>query len=239
CAWRQSKREPPMGGSPRSNCLLQALDAHGRDALEVGDGAIDHIHPIDRALPSAQIERPGALSLANDVADRDVVGLAVGVDHPEIQHLDVGAAYVQADGLEAAFAATDADGVAILAEERHLLAAELDPLGRAGTGRRHRRSAARRLSEHPDDGLTAEVRPRPIEHLDAADVAAIAPEIDRQVRTLPDQPVDTEVLGVAVEVDETDRDHVHVVALGHEPQLPEPTIPVPVLALADMNDVTI
>ena len=36
-----------------------------------------------------------------------MVGLAVGIDDPEVQHLDVGAAHLQADGLEAAFAAAD------------------------------------------------------------------------------------------------------------------------------------
>jgi hypothetical protein len=60
--------------------------------------------------------------------DRNVVWLAVGVDHLEVEHLDVGTAHVQPDRLEAALAAPDPDRIAVLAEERNILAAQLDPV---------------------------------------------------------------------------------------------------------------
>src|SRR5262249_26239402 len=45
-----------------------------------------------------------------------------------VEHLDVVALGVQADGLEAALAPADLDGVPVLAQERDLLAAQLLPL---------------------------------------------------------------------------------------------------------------
>ena len=68
------------------------------------------------------------------MAHLQVVRLAVGVDDAQIEHLDVGAAHVQANGLEATFAPADADEVAILAEQRDLLAAQLLPVDAPAPG---------------------------------------------------------------------------------------------------------
>src|SRR5262245_39707601 len=96
--------------------LLQALDAHRCQALEIWDGEVGHLDAVDGALPAPQVERPCAVALPDHRADRYVVRRPVGVDHLEVEHVDVGTAHVQPDRLEAALAATDADDVAIHAE---------------------------------------------------------------------------------------------------------------------------
>ena len=97
--------------------LLQTFDADPRQSLEVGNGPIDHFNSLDRPLPSPEVQRPCSIALPDDVADRNVVRRAVGVDDPQVEHLHVGAAHVQADGPEASLAAADVYGVAIPAEE--------------------------------------------------------------------------------------------------------------------------
>src|SRR5439155_19094429 len=95
-----------------------------------------------------------------EMAGWEIIRLPVGVDDPHAPQLDVRTAGVQPNGLEAPFTPTDTHRVVVLAEERDLLAAELDPGSGAGHWARHRcgRTAARRLAEHPDDGFPAEAR---------------------------------------------------------------------------------
>jgi hypothetical protein len=90
-----------------------------------------------------EVERVRLASCANQGAHGNVVRLAVGVDDLEVEHLDVIAARSQLDGLEAALASADLDRVAILADERNLLAAEfypfaVAPLSKRVTGRQAR-----------------------------------------------------------------------------------------------------
>ena len=133
--------------------------------------------------------------------------------------------------------------VAVLAEERDLLAAELDPVAaagaRAGSGGRAGRSAAGRLTEDPDHRFSTKIRPRSVNHLDAADEAAFASEIKWKRIALPDQPVDAEILAEAVVVDQPDRHHVHVVPVGDEPKLAESALAIPVFAVTDVDHVAI
>src|SRR6185436_3349533 len=173
----------------------------------------------DRALEALKIDRRCVLARPYEVLGRQPIRLAAAVDDDQAAQLHVGAVDVQSDGPEAAFLATDRQRVSVPAEERDILAAELNPSGRPRSWRRHRRTSARRLSEHLDDSFATEVWPRAVDHLDASDEAAIAAQVERQVFAVADQPVDAEVLGEAIEVDEADGDHVHVVAVGHEAQL--------------------
>ena len=68
------------------------------------------------------------------------------------------------------------------------------PTGRACPEAVLEGSPAGRLAEHADHGLATETRARTVDHLDAADEAALAAQIDRQIVSLADQPVDAEVL---------------------------------------------
>ena len=117
----------------------------------------------------AQIEGTRALPALEDMADPDVVGLAVGVDDFEIHHLHVAAARKQTNGREAAFPAPDTHSVT-LRPETDLLAPQLDPVaiatalsGRIGRDRasQHQRTGQRRrhlsqMHRHlPDYGATA------------------------------------------------------------------------------------
>lgn len=97
--------------------LLQTFDTDPRQSLEVGNGPIDHFDSLDRPLPPSEIQRPCGVALPDDVADRNVVRRAVGVDDSQVEHLHIGAAHVQANGTEASLATADIYGVAIPAEE--------------------------------------------------------------------------------------------------------------------------
>src|SRR5262245_55519674 len=61
------------------------------------------------------------------MADGDVVGVAIGIDHPEIQHLNGAAARIQADGIKAPLLAPDRQYVTV-DPEADFLASQLDPL---------------------------------------------------------------------------------------------------------------
>src|SRR5258706_7490508 len=223
----------------KSACLAEAVSADRRLPAEAGPLAVDHFDTFDEAVAPAQIEGPGLRADPDDAANGDVIRLAIAIHDAQVEHLDIIVARREPDGAEPPIAPADADHVPIAADERHLLAAELNPrLGRTGRGAgwRHRPS---RLAEDLDDGLAAEIGARPVDHLDPLDVAALTPEVERQRAAPPDQLFDAQVLGIAVEIDEPDRHHEDIVALGDELQGSERTCPVPVLGLADVDDVAV
>src|SRR5262245_49703241 len=61
------------------------------------------------------------------MADGDVVGVAIGIDHPEIQHLNGAAARIEADGIKAPLRASDRQDVTV-DPEADFLASQFDPL---------------------------------------------------------------------------------------------------------------
>src|SRR5262245_44908034 len=93
----------------------------------VRQGAVEHLDSVDGAFPASQIEGTRALATLEDVADLDVVGGPVGIDHLEVQHLDVAAARKQTDGREAAFPPSNTHDVTV-APETDPLAPQLDPV---------------------------------------------------------------------------------------------------------------
>src|SRR6476619_8322490 len=120
------QRGPPCSGpllnlSADRLSSLHAFDTHRSLALEVGNRLVDHVHPIDGALPTSQVHRRSVPTLPEEVAGRKIVRLPVGINNGYPQHFNISTSGVQADRLEAAFAATDTHRVAVLAEEGHLL----------------------------------------------------------------------------------------------------------------------
>src|SRR5207253_495152 len=89
--------------------------------------AIDHVDAIDGPLAAAQIERTCLTASPDQRTHRDIVRLTVGVDHLEVEHLDIVAARGKLDRLEAPFTPADPNGIAVFADEGNLLTAEFHP----------------------------------------------------------------------------------------------------------------
>src|SRR5262249_38225591 len=160
---------------------------------------------------ASQVERPRTFARTDRAPHLEVVGLPARVDDFEVKHLDVRAAHVQPDRLEAALAPSDADRVAVYLKQVDLLTAQLFPApARPGTSG-PRPGHASELTEHAHNRLAAaaEIGPRAIRHFDRPQEAAFAAQIERQLRALLDQPVNANVFRKAVEIDETDRDQMH------------------------------
>src|SRR5262245_324257 len=177
--------------------LGQALNTNRGLALKVGYRLIDHVHPLDRALPTLQVERWRISALPEEMTGWQVVGLSISIDDRHSEQFDVGVARVQTDRLEAAFPAAYRDAVSVLAEQRYLLTTELDP-GECACGWSDRRTTAGGHAKHSYQGLAAEAWPRAVEHLDAADEAALAPHVERQLLAIADEPVDAEIFSKTV-----------------------------------------
>jgi hypothetical protein len=167
------------------------------------------------------------------VAHRNVVGLAVGVNNLEIQHLDVGAAHVQADGFETTLAAANWNGVAIATKQGNLLATKLDPS--TGAGWRWRRGCLGQTF-HTNDGLpAAEVRHRAIDHLDAVDNAVGAAQIKRVCAIAPPQHAPNgNVVGLAVTVHHLEVEHFDIATTRVQANGAEATVASP-----DTQDIAI
>src|SRR5688500_7879213 len=192
--------------------LLQALDAdHGFPAPVVRYGTIEHFDLGDAAFPPFQIERLRVLAASQDVAHRDVVGLAVGVDHLDIEYLDGGAARMQPDGLEAAFPAADAQDVTVHVE-RDRPAPEVDPGASARAGRGDGGGSGRPSGQSfdADHGVAAPVvRDGTVEHFDPGDVAFPPSQIERRrAAAAPQDVAHRDVFGLAVAVDHLDIEHL-------------------------------
>jgi len=91
----------------------------------------------------------------------------------------------------------------------------------------------------PDLIALFKVWPRAIGHLDLLEIASVATEIDTQITTRSDPPIDAQVLHMAVEVDQPNSHHMHIIAVGVEPQRSEGTVAEPILGLADVDGVAI
>src|SRR5262245_2719041 len=115
--------------------MRQALDANnGLSAAEIRDCAIDHLDAINHALATSQAERVGAIAAPQNTPYRDIVGLPVAVDHLEVEHFDVAAAGVQANGGEPTVTPSHAQDV-MIDTEGNGLTAEVDPIAVSALGK--------------------------------------------------------------------------------------------------------
>src|SRR6185436_1800368 len=94
-------------------------------------------------------------------------------------------------------------------------------------------------SEHPNYGFAGKTRTRAVHHLDPTDETALTSQVERQLLSISDQAVNPKILAKAVLIDEPDRHHVNVVAPCLEIQRPEPAGPVPIVRLANLDDIAI
>src|SRR5262245_61537765 len=79
----------------RHQLPAERFHAHDGHAFDVGHTAIDHLDAVDGTFPASEIHRTRAFALPDDGANRDVIRLAVGINHFEVQHLHIGVAYMQ------------------------------------------------------------------------------------------------------------------------------------------------
>lgn len=93
-------RRPPKSSADK------ALGADGRSPAEIRSLAVDHFDPVDGAISTLQVKGVGAVAATDHTLNADIVGVAVPVDHLEIQDFHIIAARSQPDGLEASFRPT-------------------------------------------------------------------------------------------------------------------------------------
>jgi len=125
----------------------------------------------------------------------------------------------------------------VSANEGDLLAAELHPIAAIDDGRRS--VTSRPFAVDLDHSRAPEIGACAVGHLDAPDVTPLAAQIDRQFLALANGFLDGKLLAVTIEINEADADHVDVIAISDKMKGPIAPFPIPILALAEADDVAI
>jgi hypothetical protein len=100
-------------------------------------------------------------------------------------------------------------------------------------------AAAARFAENANNGLPIKIGARAVRHIDLPEKASITSKINAQVASPSNWTVHPDILYMTIQVDQSNCHHLHVIAIGVEPERPERPIAKPIFRLADVDRVAV
>ena len=126
-----SSQRADGGGGGGGARIAQTEDGDLGAAAETRPRAIGDLDAVDRTVTPGELDGPRAPAGTDELAHAQALRRTAVEEHVEVEDLDVVVAHLERERAEAAFAAADADHVAVDAEADRLLAQQLPLLASA------------------------------------------------------------------------------------------------------------